>query len=352
MKTIRTVGVCLPILFCLVLFSWRFTAWVMPLASSAPSPFALVVNEVNFVPVTPYEVAEGYDTKVQVVLDHTGPAPAWWGSSFDGLGVGTYGDEPLYYQTGTNRKQVIAPSPYTAPYVWSPVWDEPRQHYVAYYLVDLAHVPAHPGQVMLRGHLAVGMMPAGMMPFQKNLLSPAVLVSIPVRQPGQIVRVPAVSHDPMLTIEDVQMTKYAPADAQSNSGMDTRVTMTLRYHGPMPLINPGCPTGYPKLTDDRNQEISPRSISWHGLQDLADGSNGKIPKGQQFQIEYNIQSMPAFTKAQTLTLTDFASAYNHWPLSYQIVLHDAKNSPWTKPGKKPWSSHPRVLLTNSEHPYI
>jgi len=338
MKILKTGLACLLILSGLVLFSWKVAAWLMPAAPKQPAPFALIVQEVQFVPVSPYEVADGYDTKVVVVLDHVGPTPSWWGGSNDNLGVGSYADEALYYQMGVRRQRARPPDSWTAPFLWAPIWDEARQRYVATYLVDLAHVPAHSGPVMLRGHLAVGMMR-----FQQKPLSPAILVSIPVRRPGQVVFVPPVSHDPMLTIEDVQMTKYTQAKRVFNGGTDTRVLVMLQYSGPVPLINPGCATGYPQLTDDYHHEIVPRSMSYHGMRDLADGSNGKIPRGRRFQIEYGIQSMPEFAKSKTVTLTDFASAYNNWPLSYHLVLHDAKNSLWTTPGKKPWSSHPRVL---------
>jgi len=308
-----------------------------PPAPVASAPFALVVQETILEPVTPFEVADGYDTKVAVVLDHTGPAPAWWGQTTDGMGVGSYGDEALYYQDGSRRQRVRAASPWTAPFLWAPVWDTARRRFVAYYLVDLAHVPPHRGVVLLRGHVAVGMMQ-----FRQGPLSPSVLVSVPLRRADQTVDVPRVSHDPMLTITGAEMIKYAPANTRFNGGGDTRVTVRFRYIGPPLPADPACSAGYPRLADRQGAEVRPSSISYGGLRDSARAGAAVPARGQQFELSYSLTTQPDFTKTDRLTLTDYATVNHGWPLSFQIVLH-ATGSPWSRPGRKPWISHPRIL---------
>lgn len=138
------------------------------------APFQLVVKQVRSVPVTASEWYDGYDTKLEVELDHTGNPPKWWNQ--DSSGYSSNEDGTLGY--GPRNLPLQRRPRVEHPHRTKGVWH-------AYYLMRCSDIPANLGQVRLQHRLCV----------INNVSKPVtrpVSIDLVVRKAGQVIPKPMV----------------------------------------------------------------------------------------------------------------------------------------------------------------
>lgn len=135
-------------------FALRGRPGVLVKLPGSSSPF--VVESVETETLTPYEVSQGYDTKIAVVLDHERPRPKWWAAPLaPGMGIaGTVGKARLLYRNGSQFKLVPGGA---SVMTTEPAYDKDRDRYIAHYRFYLSHLPVSSVPIVVKDQLAVGM---------------------------------------------------------------------------------------------------------------------------------------------------------------------------------------------------
>lgn len=161
----------------------RHKAGALATVENRSGPFEIRVAKTTFVPVSPMEFHDGFDTKMIVELAATGKKPAWWvkypyaGSVLPSGKLYGFGGKKLLAGTVMSR----------APHQEEGVWQ-------AEYLMKLAGLPASLGEVRLKdeplftdrgGYLRLRLMK----------------LDVPVRPVGTEARVPEVDKTPSLQVE-------------------------------------------------------------------------------------------------------------------------------------------------------
>ena len=157
---------------------------------------------------SPRDIADGYDTKLAVYLDYAGQVPDWWTSdaminhTFRGGDVLTYvrNGKTLHFRRPDGSSGVMGGSGH---------FDKERQRYVYKYSMRLAEVPVSDGPTFYKTTLEgsfTAREPDGKVNDSQVVEYAPLPISVQVRQPGEIVKVPPVSRRSLLRLQSVSIT--------------------------------------------------------------------------------------------------------------------------------------------------
>lgn len=286
-------------------------------------PFQLAIESVTREPVTAYEVSEGYDSSLKVVIGHKGgQMPAWWGAQ-NGAWGNNNGVRLMFEQNGKLRP-VKEPAGKNRPLLyWRPAWDSKKERYVARILTHLSDVPALLERVVVQGNLAIQGQSSNVAP----PLSAPLWFSHVVRESGEIIKTPVVSRDPSdVRLEKAEVGRLPPIEAKTGSGInglsqpDVRVRIQLlRAH----KDNSGSATGNAHLKDEKGRDWDYGGSSSSG--DIPDAQLYADPlrdRRQFLSYDCNLHQIPR--SAGRVWLTTSCSVNHAWPLEIKIPLRDAQ----------------------------
>jgi hypothetical protein len=269
-------------------------------------PFAVVVEKVEKETLEPGEVGDGWDTKLKITLNHKGPKPKWWGQPVYEAGS-NYGARLFYDNDGKQSAIKMLPpgNPLGDHMVWRPRWDEASQRYIARLLLPLAKVPPKDGSVKVQARFD----------FENNnkqLCPPARLEQV-VRRPGEIARVPQVSQNSHLRVENVAIGDAPPAHLSANGyKADTRIVWKLRYD------SKGEDTTYLVSEDvllyDEKGTFHTPNYSEGGSVLSSEKTTSSVV------TDFDLKSIPR--SAGALTLRGTLRIGSYWPLKINIPIRD------------------------------
>ena len=142
------------------------------------------------VELTPFEVAQGFDTKWEVVLNHSWPRPKWWNGQ--GGGSGRSDKIRLYQKVST---QPLKRTPHNI--LWSAMFDRDKNRYVARCLIKLSSVPNRE-ELILRAPIEVFNYTSG-----KKVLVGKLPFEYSIRSAYQKTVTPVVSRESGLSVHRV-----------------------------------------------------------------------------------------------------------------------------------------------------
>lgn len=272
---------------------------------------------VQFVPLMPREVADGYDRKVEVVLNHSGPQPPWWNKQ-NSAAISYNKSDKLVLQRGKKSRSLAGPL-YVPPYVWAPLYNQKRERYIAHYLLRLAPLPVSDDDVVLKANLAVGMMDSS----NAKPVSPVVPITFVVRRAGQTIKVPKVSRQTGLLIEQVLVMKFSAAEMKASMTYDTRVRVVFkRQAGGNTSSQEGISEGSVILKNEIGHELLVYALG-PSIRDAFDGSYG-IPAtrpDERYFCDYDF-AFPK-NKPRLISMKNAVSLHGAWPLEYEATIYDA-----------------------------
>jgi hypothetical protein len=305
--------IIVPLLMMTAALVWQIKPDVAKnIQNSLQPPSIFYVESISFAPLAPSEVADGYDKKVEVVLNHKGPQPVWWNKQNGAAGGYNKGDKLVLRGDSKQRSQHCPPT------VQAPFYDSKRQRYVASYLLDLTRLAPSQDDIVLHANLAVGMKEP------TPAVSPVVPIRFVVRRGGQIVKTPHVSRKPGLVVERVLVQSIPPAE-RGNAGCDTLVRVVFKRK-PDDYISQNASTnaGYVLLTDETGRELSTNAVG-PSLEDAFERSYARIPTtrlDERYFCDYRF-AFPK-NKPQRITMKNKVSLRGAWPLEYSATVYDAK----------------------------
>lgn len=285
--------------------------WIGTLARSQPPtsmiPFQIVIEKIEFLPVTPLNWLSGYDTQVVLTLNHKGVAPAWWQQK--GLCFYTRLRTPgLFYKSKTGFVEVpvdLSKRFHHGVEERMASWNKKKSRYEVRFSMRLSDLPKRSEPTVLRGRISCDDFISAP-ELEKCLGAPFEIV---VRQSNQVVVPPQVSHDPMIEIARVEIEKYTPANAAQEK-YDTEVRIYWKDKGrTSDEIGLSGPTD---MVDAKGQTILSSTkelpnFSW------ASGSN---QQGAHYFLRLNAVPL----KQSNIILKGTHSLYGRWPLQISITL--------------------------------
>lgn len=271
-------------------------------------PNRFCIEKIEFPLPTPYEVSQGYDTKVVVVMNYGSPRPAWWNAQ--NFWSSQYHAGQLSFKQGNN----LAPVRNSDVYAWEPRYDKARDRYTARYYLKLAKVPKSDSSVVLQSKLGVGI-------WQKKLVSLVLPLSCEVRAPKKTVRVPVVSRQSGLSVEKFLVTFLSAAESKSQGGDDMQVRIVFKREPVVAVADDADSHGdMPTLTDEKGRDVS-TSIGFHGLEDAILSWDNQV-KATKSDTRYFVEYGFKFSKPQTshILFKGRQSFKDLWPLSFSAVI--------------------------------
>ncbi len=281
------------------------------------APFQMVVESVRREPVTAYEVSQGYDSSLKIVIGHKSDEPLWWGQQSGGFGS-SGGARVLFEHEGKLRPIKLPPNFKAEPQVfyWRPTWNNEKKHYVARILTHLSDVPARPGRVVVQANLAI----------QSNMSTP---ISAPlwfshvVRNAGENIKAPVVSRETGLIIEKVEIGPVPPVEAKSgvsiSPGADTRIRIVLLRAR---KENSGSAMGSADIIDEKGHNWNMNSGSSGGSEEASADSDPLRKRREFLTYECDLKQIP-LSSGRVWLKTKYSSN-NAWPLQIKIPLRDAQ----------------------------
>jgi len=271
-------------------------------------PNRFFIEKIEFPSPTPYEVSQGYDTKVLVVMNYGSPRPTWWDAQ--------NGWSSQYHagQLAFRRGNYLAPVRNSDVYAWEPRYDKARDRYTARYYLKLAKVPKTDSSVVLQSKLGVGI-------WQKKLVSPVLPLSCEVRAPKKTVRVPVVSRQSGLSVEKFLVTFLSAAESKSQGGDDMQVRIVFKREPVVEVADDADSHGdTPTLTDEKGRDVS-TSIGFHGLEDAILSWDNQV-KATKPDVRYFAEYDFKFSGPQSkrIFFKCSQSFKEGWPLSVSAVI--------------------------------
>ncbi|HVF85328.1 MAG TPA: hypothetical protein VM821_05055, partial [Abditibacteriaceae bacterium] len=271
-------------------------------------PNRFFIEKIEFPRPTPYEVSQGYDTKLLVVMNHGWPRPAWWDAQ------NSWSSQYHAGQLAFQRRNSLAPVRNSDVYAWEPKYDKARDRYTARYYLKLATVPKSDAGVVLQSKVGVGI-------WQKKLVSPVLPLSCEVRAPKKAVRVPIVSRRAGLSVEKFLVTFLSAAESKSQGGDDMQVRIVFKRDPEAVIIADGDSHGaMPTLTDEKGRDVS-TSVGFYGLEDAFLGRDDKV-RAARADLRYFAQYVFNFSGPQPARIffNCSQSFKDGWPLSVSAVI--------------------------------
>lgn len=267
------------------------------------------IESAQAVTPTPLEVAQGYDTKWEVVLNSWWPRPAWWNKQTSWMTSREPGDR----LTTRDGKKLNALQPIV---VSEPRYDKARDRYVASYLLELRYLPRNSSDVVLKSHLAVGMMDSagtGTKP-----VSPVVAFSQVVRRANTIVQTPPVSHLTNLVPYKAFLILRTPAETRANGGLDTALEIVFKKTNEVSFPNGMNWFDYNpyNVTDEKGRPLLNAASANDGLADLfwSPIKEVRITRVDKFYATRLQWKFP--TRPRQLSVKGFASLKSVWPVGF------------------------------------
>jgi hypothetical protein len=279
-------------------------------------PFRLVFDRATVERITsPRLLAEGYDTKVTVYADYAGQTPDWWTPDILGGRTAHYGSliyikegKALHYRSPNGEHGIMMGGGF---------FNKERQRYVYEYSMRLAQVPVSDGPTFYKTTLEgsfTARSPDGYMDNSRVLKYTPIPISVLVRQPGEIVKVPPVSRYCPLRLQSVSVTP-PPTRYDKES---TQVIVYFKNLGSPPENNDyGVRLGSVKLLDEKGREQrfrDSRGASYYSISGLPTNKAG------QRNAVLNIPLTGIPKSAGRLTLKTSASIDDCWPLPVSVVV--------------------------------
>ncbi len=277
-------------------------------------PNRFFIEKIEFPPPTPYEVSQGYDTKVVVVMNYGSPRPAWWDAQNGWMSQYHAG------QLSFKRRNRLLPIRTSDVYAWEPGYDKARDRYTARYYLNLAKIPKSDSSVVLQSKLGVGI-------WQTKLVSPVLPLSCEVRAPKKIVRVPIVPRQSGLSVEKFLVTYLSVAESKSLGGDDMQVRIVFKREPVVAVADDADSHGAtPTLTDEKGRDVS-TSVIFRGFKDAFQGWDDKVTATKadtRYYVEYDFKlSTPQPARILFKCSQSFKQG---WPLSISAVVPTPKQT--------------------------
>ena len=313
LKPREWILILVPLLMMLAALVWQFKPDVAKdIRNSLQQPSAFYAESIRFMSLSPAEVADGYDKKVEVVLNLKGAQPTWWNKQNGAAGSYNKGDK-LVLRRDSKQRSLHCPA-----FVRAPYYDSERERYVAHYLLNLTRLAPNRDDVVLHANLAVGMMG------QTPAVSPVVPIRFVVRRGGEIVKTPQVSRKTGLEVERVLVQSIPPAE-RGNTGCDTLVRVLFkRKPDEYVSLTASTSAGYVWLKDETGRDPS-TSAAGPLLVDAFEVNYDKIPAtrlDERYFCDYRF-AFPK-NKPRLITMKNAVSLRGAWPLEYSATIYDAK----------------------------
>lgn len=305
--------ILVPLLMAIAALIWHFKPDASRVFSSR-----FYVESTKRETLSAQEVADGYDTKITVVLNHGWPRPKWWGKN---RGVGIHGELPLFTtRNGENIK--IKPRSLS----WKPIYHSRKDRYIAQYLLQLAPIKSRGA---LRINTKIGVADGD---GSRQILSPLVPFEHIIRQKNTTTIAPLVSRLPGLKVRRVlvapsRLTHFISDKIwmrviyqrqpqiklnQTSSGMDYGVDFFNGKGQDLSLYNP-IYTQYSGGGGARDAfEESPFRPS-------KDDIGFKVSRADQWYYEDFGFNFPAQTRS-TFSIVRTFSLHGAWPLSFKAEV--------------------------------
>ena len=258
------------------------------------------------VELTPFEVAQGYDTKCEIVLNHSWPRPRWWNAQ-NGW---TSTTNPTDYVAAKNGQKMKAPGEKLIS-VQEPRYDKNRDRYVAIYKMSLAKVPRTSSELVLHGNLAVGMFETGSKP-----ISPVVAVRQTVRRAKALAMVPTVSRAHNLVPYKAIVTLRTAAQTRANGGLDPVVRLVFRRINNA-AFDKGAIASQSMMVDENGLPAVEVGQKQSSLRNASRHPELKLKQTGENQFYFE-QSELLFWKSRpkTLRIVGYATLHGAWPVGF------------------------------------
>lgn len=275
-------------------------------------PNTFFIEKIETSTLTPYEVSQGYDTKLLVVMNYGAPRPAWWNAQ-NGWSRQDHAGQ-LSFKKGIR----LMPIKNSNVYAGEPHYDKERDRYIAPYYLKLAAISKSEDSIVLQSKLGVGI-------WQKKLVSPVLPLSCEVRAPKKVVRVPVVSRESGLSLERFLVTYLSAAESRG-LGEDVQVRIVFkRKPGVVVPTNSNSygdsSSDFPVLTDEKGRNVPTPAGSYRWLDDAFQRGDSRV-KATTPDTRYFVEYGFKFSKPQTshILFKGRQSFKDLWPLSFSAVI--------------------------------
>jgi hypothetical protein len=261
-------------------------------------PTQLIVTGIKREPVTPRDVAQGFDTRFAVTLDYKGATPAAWGEDM-GWSLGT----PLLSVKKAGKRVYLGEET-----GWRRVrFDNGKGVYISSFLLPLSHVNSRTGEIFFEAEIGVRPQTAG---GTRNPGLPAIPIAFKARNANQTTQIPKVSRYRPFALGKVTTTHYG-----SGATAGAMVKVILHLHEAITAdAEPRLETsGQTYVLDETKKRYWVTSYAW---------SVDAQKKTCQVRFDLDGKNLPA--SAQHLTLKAQLSVDDCWPLPISVVVRNTR----------------------------
>lgn len=219
----RELGLMLLPVFVLIgvgLWIQRVPSWRNPLAAHI-GPYRIVIDEAKLVPVTPRDVAMGWDTKVVVRAHYEGRLP----TNVTNMDRVSSFSADLFARNSSGEQRLNTPS-LMQPHIWS---SPARDGTIAEVRLKLSQLPTNGSELIVRGSPRLEWFAPGSR-WKKKLGQTAPTFAVVVRRAGQPTPVPQVSRVSPLKFHSV---KIESVGVVGSGAADTRATVFVLHLQPL-----------------------------------------------------------------------------------------------------------------------
>jgi hypothetical protein len=309
-------------------------------------PFSLraVYDGMTEVPLTPREVAEGYDTKIALILQSKGEASPPFGTTF------------LSSRAESNTVELVYGSPLRAvpqaasPFYWKRVYASGpsinRDKNALHIALKLSNVPARYNPLFLKVQCYTKEFFQERDSFTFQMInSPPITVTVLIRAAGERIRPPHVSRDPEMSLKQVLLDAKSfstPFKGYTLSKNDVRLEVMFRPHvkderDTTSFTYLKCLSG--EILDEQGNVC--RTISAEDL--IAVGSFGALGEIWDATLSFHLPLSSIPSNRGQLTFRGRFCADQRWPLTLSVVVRENRTNASDAANKK----HPVVLMSDS-----
>lgn len=322
-------------------------------------PFTLraVYEGKQEVPLTPREVAEGYDTKVSLNLRSTGEASSPFGTEFVGSSVETDSIQLLFGSPPVPVPNTALPPDWLT--VYGPTLSEDRRKNACLLLLKLAAVPTRYNPLFLEVRCKVQALyrkPKQDFPPFTEIFSPTITVVTSVRDSGEIIRPPHVSRDPEMSLKQVLLDEksfHNRFKSYKLSKNDVRLEVTFHPHikdeTDMSFNYLNCISA--EVLDEQGKvcaTISDEDLIAVGVFGEAEQAGQVLqPEGSQdaiMSLHLPLSTIPS-SRGQ-LTFRGRFCADQRWPVTLSVIVREKDKRVPTISGKK------QPVILRPPHPHL
>lgn len=303
----------------------------LPQPTPVPTgPFALTIREIREVPVNADEVADGYDTKVRFLLGCTGKPPANWGKD----GFGTLFSDPrvlvkkdgkwirLFDNIGKEYKNHGIGTSMN-------LFQKDKNAYLMFHLMRLHDIPPSFGDLNFKfdwyyqfGQSTLSGVGPQSFAFLRKSRAPQATAELVVRQKGEIIKAPQVSHDPQIQLKKVVVRPLTKNEKFEYSGCDTKVEFHVFYSGPLQRDDTYSPTriaGSIYVQDEKGEKYYFNHVITTESDDRATARRQIVP------LYLDVKQVPL--RKGKVTVHTQVQVGNNWPLDVQTIVRPLPKNP-------------------------